>query len=362
MVRLAGARRTSNFTKPEGRLEYRSVLRRESVLARWFNWPKLANWSGCAGFKAKSGPARASFKPVHVLASLAKVAPIARRRMQTPSADSGCSQRRRTVDGPGKCKRLAPTSIIQGVIHAEMPIEIVCGNCENSFGVEAAWAGLIVECPFCRAAVQVPDEVASYVDSTNDNTATPTETPPASVDRDLVEPLRKTSKNGPSSTRSTSRPNRRPTKSAPPPEPDLADTQPVPSLESISTAPANLLPAVDLVPNTPPTTTPAILPAVPPEPSTEPAPVPAEPPATEIDSFPLPDWTVPPVCPWLLESNTTAEIRVTVRAGLTTINYHGQKMVLRDQPETVNWYGRLTFGMSIVTLAALLTWLYYVYR
>ncbi len=243
-----------------------------------------------------------------------------------------------------------------------MPIEIVCGNCENSFGVEAAWAGLIVECPFCRAAVQVPDEVASFVDLPNDDTATPTESPPASVDRDLVEPPRKTSKNGPSSKRSTSRPNRRPTKNAPLPEPDLADTQPVPSLESISTAPSTEMPTVAVGPTIHPTTTPAVLPAVVPEPSTEPDLVSANRPATDIDSFPLPDWTVPPVCPWLLEANATAEIRVTVRAGLTTINYHGQKMVLRDQPETVNWYGRLTFGMSIVTLAALLTWLYYVYR
>jgi len=261
-----------------------------------------------------------------------------------------------------------------------MPIEIACGNCENSFGVEAEWAGMIVQCPFCQIAVQVPDEVASYAD------------PP---------------------------PSEKPTKDVRAVEPDLADTQPVPMLDLIppqprskesfpqkatsekfapketTTKPSVTKPSATketvqkkptrteprptesppktLAPQvpkpqetTPPDPTPQVqTPQVltPQEPSTV-APV-AEPPTAAAlgpTAPPLPDWTVPPTCHWLLETSAAQDVRVTVRQGTTTINYQGRKLVLRDQPEAANWYGRVAFGMSVLTLVLLLTWFYYIFR
>jgi hypothetical protein len=256
-----------------------------------------------------------------------------------------------------------------------MPIEIACGHCGDSFGVEASWAGLIVQCPFCETAVQVPDEVAAYADE-------PREPSPPTVEQIPVEqkipgepPVRRAeqSPKPPRKTRFQERPTKpstnRPTPEVRIPDPDLADTQPVSSLDlllppSKTTTPITG-PTTDRTPA--PQTTPAASPPPPPEPtSTAPQPTPTAPDPTpaapDPPTLPLPEWTVPPTCAWLLEGNAGAEIRLNVRQGVTTIHYQGRKMVLRDQPEVANWYGRITFAMSIMTLVVLLTWFYYLFR
>lgn len=254
----------------------------------------------------------------------------------------------------------AKTTIVPGVTHAEMPIEIACGNCGNSFGVEAGWAGLIVQCPFCQTAVQVPDEVAAFADEPNEGT--PPDAPPEKVVRRTAEHGKKSAKKEPRPDRFTKRSNRQSLKNDPITEPDLADTKPVPLLDPIppttttaKPAPEVLLPSV-LTSAAAVASTPVVA-----EPASADTLAASNPAPTQSVSLAIPEWTVPPECPWL-EANAADEIRVSVRAGLTTINYHGQKMVLRDQPEAANWYGRLTFAMSVVILALLLTWLYYVYR
>ncbi|MDP1562953.1 MAG: hypothetical protein Q8M16_16365 [Pirellulaceae bacterium] len=212
-----------------------------------------------------------------------------------------------------------------------MPIEIACGNCGNSFGVEAGWAGLIVQCPFCQTAVQVPDEVAEFADEPNEKTPAPPDVPPEKVVRRTAERSKKSAKKEPGPD-----PIQLITKSAKP-----APEVPVPSMNTAAVAVSSTAVVVE------PTVANTLV---------------ADPAPTQSASLALPEWTVPPVCLWMLESNAAQEIRVSVRVGLTTINYHGQKMVLRDQPEAANWYGRLTFAMSVMILALLLTWLYYVYR
>jgi hypothetical protein len=272
-----------------------------------------------------------------------------------------------------------------------MPIEIACGNCGNSFGVEAGWAGLIVQCPFCQATVQVPDEVADFVEDPAPTSASspttftqpdePAAPPPIpAVDRTATPSKERgptPAKSAPSSDRPThrsDRPNpssaRRPTSPSasnttanrrPPTdvkkversrtvrqEPDLADTQPV-ILETAPPASAAGSQAQSPISQN--------------EVGRVEASQPTEASLAEsLPTLPLPAWTVPPICEWLQESASGTAIRVVAREGVTTINYHGQKMILRDQPEAVNWYGRIVFVLSVVALAVLLTWLYYIYR
>lgn len=254
----------------------------------------------------------------------------------------------------------AKTTIVPGVTHAEMPIEIACGNCGNSFGVEAEWAGLIVQCPFCQTAVQVPDEVAAFADEPHERS--PRDAPPEKVVRRTAEHSKKSAKRQPGPDRFTKRSNRQSIENDPITEPDLADTKPVPLLDPIPPTTTTVNPAPEVrLPSVLTSAAAVSSTQVVAEPTTAETLAASSPAPTQGVSLAIPEWTVPPECPWLLDANAE-EIRVSVRAGLTTINYHGQKMVLRDQPEAVNWYGRLTFAMSVVILALLLTWLYYVYR
>lgn len=63
-----------------------------------------------------------------------------------------------------------------------MPIEIACGNCLNAFGVEADWAGMAVECPFCQTAVGVPEEVRDLAAaSSQENAASVSFEPPPTL-------------------------------------------------------------------------------------------------------------------------------------------------------------------------------------
>jgi hypothetical protein len=77
---------------------------------------------------------------------------------------------------------------------------------------------------------------------------------------------------------------------------------------------------------------------------------------------PLPPTTVPPVCAWMVDAASVGTPKIVVAQGLTTINYQGKRVVLRDQPEVARWYGLTVFLTSLVTLVALLIWLYFLYR
>jgi hypothetical protein len=278
----------------------------------------------------------------------------------------------------------------QGVSLAKMPIEIACGNCENSFGVEAEWAGMIVQCPFCQIAVQVPDEVASYADPppsekpTKDVRAVEpdlADTQPVPM-LDLIPPQPRSKESLPQKVTSekfgpketTTKPSvpqesiqKKPTRTEPNPKESPPKTLSPQVPKPQDTKPPDQKPQVPKPhvpkPPVPKPQEPTPQEPTPQEPSTV-APV-AEPPtaaALEPTAPPLPDWTVPPTCHWLLETSAAQDVRVTVRQGTTTINYQGRKLVLRDQPEAANWYGRVAFGMSVLTLVLLLTWFYYIFR
>lgn len=252
-----------------------------------------------------------------------------------------------------------------------MPIEIACGNCGNSFGVEAGWAGLIVQCPFCTATVQVPDEVAAFAEESvptpPDNVAANND-PPAQVQSAPEPPTPQPSPRSADRFKRSEDKQRRPGSAEsrqPPPEQqsrsgrksrvppagpsqadrdladaNLADTQPA-GLDEVAPAPKQSAP-LPVTPSVPVEST-NVEPAAPPPP-------------------PLPQWTRPPVCEWMQDSHASMAIQVVAREGLTTIQYHGRKLVLRDEPEAATWYGRISFAISVAALVVLLTWLYYVYR
>lgn len=267
--------------------------------------------------------------------------------------------------------------------HPLMAVEIACGNCGNTFGVEAEWANLIVQCPFCSAAVQVPAEVANWTPATSGPGDQP-ESPAAVEPQDTTPQV---------STPQVSAPQvsvpQVSLSPAPPPAPSLAvdggsplaidwraiapdvpasksqapdfsrlaldaETAAPPPAGQPSSAPADVagsnrsLAATAAAVSTAQSPTSESIPVVPPE-----APVPV--------TAPVPPWTSPPTCIWLAAGNTDA-IRVVVNEGTTTIRYQGQRVVLRAEPTAGRWYGLTSFVLSIVTLVILLTWMYFVYR
>jgi hypothetical protein len=80
-------------------------------------------------------------------------------------------------------------------------------------------------------------------------------------------------------------------------------------------------------------------------------------------AFPTPDFTYPPTLAWLQNptgNGMDTAIRVVARPGIKTIEYKGQRVVLRDEPEAVQWYGTVSFVVSILTLFGLLIALYFI--
>jgi len=199
-----------------------------------------------------------------------------------------------------------------------MAVEIACGSCGNTFGVEAEWANLIVQCPFCAAAVQVPAEVASWASPV----LGPGMEPGAGVASDSRVP--------------------RPADGAANP---LGENAVSAGIDWQTLAPA--------VPEgrslTPDFSGLAV--------GSEPGPAPPLPPV----QLPPSPWTLPPTCAWLMTGGPDA-VRVTVNEGTTTIRYQGQRVVLRAEPTATRWYGLTSFLLSILTLVILLTWMYFVYR
>lgn len=256
-----------------------------------------------------------------------------------------------------------------------MPIEIACGSCGNLFGVVADWAGLIVQCPSCSAKVQVPHEVAAFAEeSAPVPTRTLVPTPPELIvsndDPPAHAPNVPEAKTRPPRTRSADRFKRAESK---PRRSDRNESSQPPQERRSSSDRKNRVPPTkrprvdrDFANIALADTKPAGLDDLPPFP--KPAATTLLPPlVVRVEPIiaatppPLPPWTSPPVCEWLQDSNAPMAIQVVAREGLTTIQYHGRKLVLRDQPEAATWYGRISFMISAAVLVALLTWLYYVY-
>jgi hypothetical protein len=236
-----------------------------------------------------------------------------------------------------------------------MPVEIACGNCGNAFGVETGWAGLIVQCPHCQAAVQVPDEVAQYAAAPPDDEQDSTVSQVSLSECRNGDPVNQ--RIGPTA----------------PDFPALAE-RPEPAASSRGRWKDTRTPAAKAGTNSkrspaPPTPVPPGRPGDSPgevaKSGTNAADGDAPSTAGPLEVLPprsVPPLSVPPACPWLIDSPASVSPKIVVAEGLTTINYQGRKVVLREQPEAAHWYGLSAFVGSIVTLVVLLTWLYFLYR
>ncbi len=257
-----------------------------------------------------------------------------------------------------------------------MPIEIACGNCGNTFGVEAQWAGLVVECPFCQTAVQVPEEVAQLAEVavhpenpdfqgigpvSEPQEPVAIKTGPAETSSTKGEQSKSSGLNGSQSPRAETRP---PTNSQGRTGTPASATKKSP--DSPKTKPQRSKPQRSKPPVTPPTIEAEILPETPQAASPSSDEATGEPLGTTTTPppLPIPRWTTPPTVGWLADNvdGNLGQVKVVVKVGTTTIQYQGERVVLRDQPAVRQWYGTVMFFLSVITLALILTGLYFLYR
>jgi len=351
-----------------------------------------------------------------------------------------------------------------------MPIEIACGNCENNFGVQPQWAGLIVQCPFCQVAVQVPEEVRELGDAASPS---PVEEdagqppPPTSaeashdeirIDSEAGVDLRETAEApagflgleaaNPTDEGRRTGPGHPSFEGVPDPipaagrqrEPDFRHLQATPPAPSAAEKPLrhdDPSPAAEPQPDRAAATGSRAQSKVdrrasrekrqrwkltgPPDPPEASAARGAEGPPEHSGKTPVPEdsretgvaapWprrplAPPPACAWLTsqpagdveqddvalgqgKSNAKQEadgplsatedvgetsqveeatdqaatgIPIVIQTGVTTIEYQGEKVVLREHPHARRWYALAAFILSIIVLTALTIILYFVSR